>query len=328
MNKLEEKAILRMVYDEKAYAIIDDNCERPDFIVKDNNSVQFGVEITEYFNTESAARLVKVPNYTNRILDESIPVDKKYIHKKDKKILKVDTISILNEDGSVKYDAKAIVQENLSRERYLESIVNIIDTKNEKGKFYNSNISHIDLLIFDRSGSVGLDDLEYFYEAFYSPNIIFSLKNTIFNEISIIISHKYDKYFFRLKEYLLLSRIYLFLFFYEERKMEIENEPSILQFIVDLLYCLNIEGFREVGVNFSVNKLELFYAGSSIEIIQDGSVQLTVNRYDFIKLPIHSNIPDFLQNVKVIPEDSLYLAYMDYLKANAFRCNCAILCYK
>lgn len=328
MNKQEEKDILRMVYEESVYSIEDDTSERPDFIVKDINGILFGVEITEYYNSESAARLVKVPNYTDRLLSEDISDEDKYIHKKDKKILKLDNVTFLNEDGSVKFETKAIIEHNLSRQQYLDNIVNVIQTKSEKGKFYNSDISHTDLVIFDRSGSFGLEELEYFYEAFYSPSIVSALKNSIFNEISIIIHHKEDKYFFRLKEYLMLSRIYLFLFFYEEREKDNQEEPTILRFLIDLLYCLDKEDFKEVGVNFADEKFEVFYGGTGFTIIKNTQVQLVINKYDFIKLPMHPNIPDFLQYLQVLPNDSLYQSYKEYVQAKAFKCNCAILCYK
>ena len=73
MNKHDEKNVLRMVYKESEYTIVDGTCEKPDFILKDSSDVVFGVEVTEYFNTESAARLLKVPNYLDKLLDENIP---------------------------------------------------------------------------------------------------------------------------------------------------------------------------------------------------------------------------------------------------------------
>ena len=328
MNKQEEKDVLRMVYKENDYPVQEDACERPDFILKNNSGISFGVEITEYFNSESAARLIKVPNYTDRLLSDDIPEDNKYIHRKDKKILKLDTLTFMNEDGSVKFEAKGIVEENQPRAKYLDNIVSTIQTKNEKGKSYNSNIAHVDLVVYDRSGSFGLEKLEYFYEAFYTPSIVSVLQNSIFKEISIIISHKEEKYFFRLKEYLLLSRIYLFIFFYEERVKELSVKPSVLQFIIHLLYCLDKDGFRDAGVNFVNNKFEIFYGGTGFEIIENTQLNMVVNRYNFSKPPMHPDIPDFLQYVQSLPDESLFQSYKEYLKAKAFRCDCAILCYK
>src|ERR1035437_328172 len=324
MNKKDEKEIFRMVYKED-YPIQDDASEKPDFILKDTSGISFGVEITEYFNSESAARLIKVSNYTDRLLSDDIPDDDKYIHKKDKKILKLDMLTFMNEGGGVKFEAKGIIEENQPRAQYLDSIVSTIQTKNEKGKSYNSNIAHTDLVIFDRSGSFGLEELEYFYEAFYTPSIVSVLQDSIFKEISIIISHKEDKYFFRLKEYLMLSRIYLFLFFYEEREQCAGRKPSILQFIIDLLYCLDKDGFKNVGVNFADTKFEIFYGGTGFEIIENTQINMNVKRYNFSNSPMHPNIPDFLQYVQTLPDDSLFQSYKDYLKIKAFRCDCAIL---
>jgi hypothetical protein len=330
VNKQDEKEVLRMVYKEEDYPIEDDDCEKPDFILKDKSGITFGVEVTEYFNSESAARLVKVPNYTDRLLSDDIPDENKYIHKKDKKVLKLDMLTFYNEDGSEKFEAKGIIEENQPRAQYLDSIVSTIQTKNEKGKSYNTTIAHTDLVIFDRSGSFGLDELEYFYEAFYTPSIISVLQDSMFKEISIIISHKEDKYFFRLKEYLMLSRIYLFMFFYDEYEKGVKMKGTILQFIIDMLYCLDKNGFKDVGVNFNMEekRFEVFYGGTGFEILENLQVNLNVKRYNFSQTPQHPNIPDFLQYVQTLPDESLYQSYSDYLKVKAFRCDCAILCNK
>ena len=150
----------------------------------------------------------------------------------------------------------------------------------------------------------------------------------MFKEISLIISHKEDRYFFRLKEYLLLSRIFLFLYFYEEGSKEATNKPSILQFIIDLLYCLDKAGFKDVGINFLDNKFEIFYAGTGFAIIEDQQLNIHLNRYNFSKSPMHPNIPDFLQYVQALPDESLFQSYMLYLKEKVFKFNCAILCHK
>ena len=63
MNKDAEKRVLRMAYNETEFSVVDETGERPDFILKDIYGIEFGVEITEYYNSESAARLTNAPNY-------------------------------------------------------------------------------------------------------------------------------------------------------------------------------------------------------------------------------------------------------------------------
>ncbi len=110
--------------------------------------------------------------------------------------------------------------------------------------------------------------------------------------------------------------------------IEVIHKRTILQFIIDLLYCLDKDGFKDVGVNFADNKFEIFYGGTGFEIIEDTQLNMVVKRYNFSKSPMHPNIADFLQYVQILPDESLFQNYNDYLRVKAFKCNCAILCHK
>ena len=70
MSKKEiERKILELVYEVKQYEQITDS-ECPDFRIKNKGyNSSFGVEITEFYFSESNARLRKIPNYFSEIFD-------------------------------------------------------------------------------------------------------------------------------------------------------------------------------------------------------------------------------------------------------------------
>ena len=152
------------------------------------------------------------------------------------------------------------------------------------------------------------------------------MQNSLFKEISIIIAHKEDKYYFNLRELLFLGSVFLFVYYYEDTIRKENKDASILQFIIDLLYCLDKDGFRDVGVNLEGERIEIFYARSGFEVFNNKVLAISVNRYNFLRIPKHPNIPDFLQYFQTIPDESFFQKYKNYQKEKTFKCDCAVLC--
>jgi hypothetical protein len=89
-----EKKILQMIYKPKKYISIMKR-EEPDFELVLPSKATFGVEITEFFLSESNARLKYIPTYFNEIMDK-----KSYRHKDDRTNLDVKDITIQYKDGT------------------------------------------------------------------------------------------------------------------------------------------------------------------------------------------------------------------------------------
>src|SRR5262249_5445599 len=68
--------------------------ERPDFIVEHRNGDRFGVEVTEFFDTESRARLERIEGYAGDLL-----AGKNFKHKDDRRLLKVTKVDYTANDG-------------------------------------------------------------------------------------------------------------------------------------------------------------------------------------------------------------------------------------
>ncbi|WP_420768268.1 hypothetical protein ACNR9V_12935 [Parageobacillus thermoglucosidasius] len=82
MNKKQnEMYILKSVYKTEKYKEVK-QIEEPDFIITNHSNIKFGVEVTEYYYSETDARLRKIQNYFQDLINHE-----RYGHKQDKKQL-------------------------------------------------------------------------------------------------------------------------------------------------------------------------------------------------------------------------------------------------
>ena len=324
MDKTEEKRVLRMVYRETEYKFFDENSEKPDFILRDEADIIFGVEVTEYFSTESSARLIKVPNYLDKLLDENIIGDKKFIHKHDKNIFKIDTFQLLDDNGNAISEFKGVFQDNPSRTTYLEGIEAIIKLKGEKYKHYSTSCKYHNFIINDRSGAFTFE-LEDFYETFFTSAMLSSTLDSPFKEISIIIVNKEDHYYINLKQLIFINKVYLFCREYKE----IKNEASVIinQVIVDLVFYLIKAGFKGAGLYFERDKMEVLFAGMGLEIFDKQLMTLKINHYQYFKQPQYEDLKAFLNGFPLAPDDSIYKKFKKYESIRIFKGDSSVKCY-
>src|ERR1700687_1285338 len=93
-KKVRERSILRLIYDGRSIAATSDS-ERPDFLLQCEAGAQsFGVEVAEFYHSQTAARLDRISGYSGDLLDH-----RSFRHKYDRKALSVDEVSIVNPDG-------------------------------------------------------------------------------------------------------------------------------------------------------------------------------------------------------------------------------------
>src|SRR5713101_2273510 len=92
MKKNKERTIFDLVYAGRAFDSVTPT-EEPDFRVK-NADGEFGVEITEFYFSQSEARIKNIPGYFQEILER-----KNYKHKDDVVPLEVKEITVLPHDN-------------------------------------------------------------------------------------------------------------------------------------------------------------------------------------------------------------------------------------
>jgi hypothetical protein len=180
-KKYRERTILTLIYNEDDYAEIIDS-ESPDFKIRNNGTTDFfGIEITEFYYSESNARLRFIPTYFSEITEQN-----RYRHKKDKKALEASEVTILSSDGEIKGITKAIFQQLPSIADYVKSIVDAIVYKEARLHKYVKELIHVNLIVFDteqRISSVAKGD---YYHNLYSDSLKQTLLNTEFREVFLI----------------------------------------------------------------------------------------------------------------------------------------------
>lgn len=257
-TKIERK-ILDLVYkSQETFTIF--HQDKPDFLITNNVGDTFGVEITQLFTNESDARLKNIPNYTEELLDK-----KKYRHKNDIEVLKVENILIEKQDGR-KIETQAIIQKSPQPKDYLQKLISIIESKNKLKEEYSKDISHTNLIIHDNSDIFSLRNPDDVYNDLYTEEVAKAIVQNDFHEIFLITRFKSKIEIFRLKLIYLSSRIYFF--------HEILKANKIINITDELYYnslaeYLSFEGFRNIRMKMFNGETEIIY----------GNIGFTVKDY-------------------------------------------------
>ena len=119
--------------------------ESPDFLCRDEHGPFLGVEVTEVFPSDSAARLEKIPNYCLDILSS-----RRYRHSDDLTQIPVEKITFKT-DG-IEHVVDAVVRKPLPIGDALDKLIECIEKKSLKLPLYNKNVEATDLIIADRGG--------------------------------------------------------------------------------------------------------------------------------------------------------------------------------
>ncbi|TFB97666.1 MULTISPECIES: hypothetical protein [unclassified Cryobacterium] len=181
-----ERYILDLIYDVPAEFAVE-HADSPDFYLT-RNGYTFGVEITELFKDGSSARLVKLPDYMQRLWDGEEP-----IHKDDVKGINVVTIRIEDPDGNVVQDnVKAIFSETGSLRDHADALAEHIERKNKAQKGYDYTLGHINLIVGDHFSSSESIGAEYSTAEFFTPRLRAALQTSPFREVILISNILYD----------------------------------------------------------------------------------------------------------------------------------------
>jgi hypothetical protein len=254
-----ERRILDLVYkNQEALTIV--HQDKPDFLITNNVGDTFGVEITQLFVNESDARLKNIPNYTEELLNK-----KKYRHKNDIGVLKVENILIEKPDGR-KIETQAIIQKSPQPKDYLQKLLSIIESKSKLKEEYSKNISHTNLIIHDNSDIFSLRNPENFYNDLYTEEVSKAIVRNDFHEIFLITRFKPKMVIFRLKLIYLSSRIY---FFHEILKANRITNITDELYYNSLAEYLSFEGFRNIRIKMFNGETEIIY----------GNIGFTVKDY-------------------------------------------------
>jgi len=181
-----ERYILDLVYDGETENSVE-HADSPDFRLS-RNEYTFGVEVTELFKDGSSARLVKLPDYMQRLIDGERPV-----HKEDVSGINVATVRVENPDGTVVHESlKVIISEIGSLRDHADALAEQIERKNDAYQGYDQTLGHIDLLIGDHFSSGESIGNTYSTAEFFTPKLREALRASPFREVMLITNLLYD----------------------------------------------------------------------------------------------------------------------------------------
>ena len=204
-KKQRERAILDSVYDATEFAEITET-EVPDFRIRHKyEEVPFGVEITEFHQSNSDARLRHIPNYFSDVISKE-----EYRHKEDRNVLKVENVSITSAEGEDKGSIRAIVRQLPSTEEYVGMFVQVLRRKETRVHDYRRGLDHVTLIVLDNVHKIVASRVEDFCLRFFTLPLKEALYASGFREIFLITILERERWVYvPLKQMLLLADFYM-----------------------------------------------------------------------------------------------------------------------
>ena len=181
MSKTRENIIFESVYGNVGSWTTYSH-EAPDFVCKVGDKTILGVEITEYFNSETDARLKAIPGYGLELLQA-----RAYRHKVDRLRLRLEKVTYLpggDEAKGVKVDA--IIQECPTVNDRLERLSHMLFRKTAKSTAYLRNAPIVDLIISDSVHAFAFETFTDFYSSYSNSQVHDQVIKSPFREIFLI----------------------------------------------------------------------------------------------------------------------------------------------
>lgn len=209
--------------------------ERPHFILTAWGR-QFGVEVAELYLSETTARLGRMPEYSEELLNGG-----RFRHKDDPSHIKISKVDILNQDNeAVVRQVDALLQDSIRVIDCAVRAASMIENKGEKAATFSSGLAHTNLVILDHSRVLSMIAPDAFYRAFFVPELRQALAESPFREVFFATNLKDGHGFVPLKMLLLLAEG----FFFNGVYTELGRGPTVYRpgFGDGSVYCVFIHG--------------------------------------------------------------------------------------
>jgi hypothetical protein len=180
-KKKAERMALEAIYGEADFSSVLAS-ESPDFLITHRGEeVSFGVEVTEFYFSESNARARNIPNYVLSILN-----GESHRHKGDIQTLKVGELKYRPKDSEEGIRIHGIVQEQQPVDEYARLIAAAIMERDEKLHNYKSNLKHINLIVVDMEQRLSLADREHISRFMLNDSMCQAILSSGFREIFLL----------------------------------------------------------------------------------------------------------------------------------------------
>ena len=305
---------LRQVYREHEFASVHHG-DRPDFVLcRQGTDTEFGVEVTELYETEADARAHIHPDYIPQLLSGS-----RHMHKDDVSVLNVERVQLLDKAGNVKATSlPAIVRELPAAREHTGAIVELLRRKTAQARGYRHGLSHVNLLIVDRIGTQRPGGASYSTNELLVPELKEALVSSPFREV-FLVSMDHDWRVYRpLQMLLLLEAFELFLGALEA--FEVDAPALEIADVVPLfVHIVNTMGSELRLVQLENDSHCAVYRGCGIQLTPDKVGVLDFADHD---LPPPAPTPAALWSAETI--SAFIQHHASFAVANAFIVGLAI----
>lgn len=207
MRKAErERMALEVVYVPAELEMLEPG-DKPDFVLAKRHGPEFGVEVTDLYQTESNARLINVPGYITQLFEGG-----PHIHQDDIAVLQVSEFAVTDKDGNVKHEnVRGVLQEMPPATYHSERLAQIIREKNAKHAGYRTGLSHTNLIIVDHFDRQDDSSREYDTTKLFSNGVREALAESPFQEVFLVGYGPSGKFYYRpLRQIMLMEQFRVF----------------------------------------------------------------------------------------------------------------------
>ena len=308
-RKARERAILEMVYDIVQFDSVRDS-ESPDFILQHRSEQEyFGVEITEFYLTDSDARTRFIPGYVS-----SLFAGGQVRHKDDIDTLKVEKATLTRADGSGEETIDVIRRKLPEVSTYAQLVAAAIERKGQKMSSYTRGLSHVNLIVLDQEKRLTTASPERFYSQFYTSVLRDVLARTGFREVFFVtVLGDTKRVYIPLKALFLLSEFYMF--YWALGQYEGDKEYDSIRTEVDLFVEFMLQRGVSIDILDSADEgVELLWGNNGISVNTSGT---TVTNYADFALPRCIDTPDRCARSSLL--DPSFLTFLeDFTEQNTF----------
>jgi hypothetical protein len=194
------------VYDEAIFEELG-ALEKPDFdLRRRGRDYVFGVEVTDFYLSESAARIANVQGYATALLSGG-----DHLHKEDVEALKVVDCKIVAPDGTVTGRSKGILQRHPTLGEFQSALLCVIAEKNRLAAVYRTGPGHVNLIVRDLGSQFFNQSAVSVSRTLFTPALKSSALWMRFREIFLVTTiEEQQQVVFPLRTLAFLGEFYLF----------------------------------------------------------------------------------------------------------------------
>lgn len=178
VDKSRERKIVEMVFGDRSDVAIEET-EKPDFRCRVSESIDFGVEVTEFYLSESQARLSNISGYATDLLKS-----KAYRHKDDKHRIPVETVVYHRAETGAKFEIEAIVCEATTVDDIVSKVGGAIELKNRKLEAYEGSV--VDLVVHDVEAVARFESVGKLIQSVKRTGVFGAIVGSKFREIYLV----------------------------------------------------------------------------------------------------------------------------------------------